>query len=56
VEDILCTDEDYHDVYKQAELVPIKTYRPLAKPTEPYSWVSETMISPWAIYVLGLGE
>jgi SAM-dependent methyltransferase len=56
VEDILWTDEGYHEVYQRAGLVPIKTYRPLANETEPYSWVSETEIAPWAIYVLGRGE
>lgn len=53
VEDILCTDFDYHDAYRRAGLAPIATYRPLAKPTEAYSWVSETTIAPWVIYVLG---
>lgn len=53
VEDIVWTDEDYHRVYREAGLNPIKTYRPLAKPNEPYAWVSETTIAPWVIYVLG---
>lgn len=53
VEDILWTDEDYHEVYRRAELAPVATYRPLAKSSEPYSWVSETTIAPWVIYVLG---
>lgn len=56
VEDILCTDYDYHEAYKRAGLMPIKTYRPLAKQTEAYSWVSETTIAPWVIYVLGHAE
>ncbi len=56
VEDILSTDEDYHEVYKRAGLTPIKTYRPLGKQTEPHSWVSENAIAPWVIYVLGHGE
>jgi len=56
VEDIIWTDEDYHEVYRRAGLVPIETYRPLAKQTEPYSWVSETTIAPWVIYVLGQGD
>jgi len=56
VADILCTDEDYQAVYRRAELVPLKTYRPLAKPSEPFSWVSETRIPPWVIYVLGAAE
>jgi len=55
VEDILWTDEDYQEVYRRAGLMPLETYRPLARHTEPYSWVSETTIAPWAIYVLGPG-
>lgn len=56
VEDILCKDEDYQEVYRRSGLVPIKIYRPLAKLAEPYSWVSETEIAPWVIYVLATGE
>jgi SAM-dependent methyltransferase len=56
VEDILWTDEDYRKVYKRAGLVPIRAYQPLANQTEPYSWVSETVIAPWVIYVLGRAE
>jgi SAM-dependent methyltransferase len=56
VEDILWTDEDYHEVYRRAGLLPIKVYRPLAKRSEQYAWVSETRIAPWVIYVLGDGE
>lgn len=56
VEDILWTDEDYHEVYKRAGLIPLMTYRPLAKETEAHSWVSETTIAPWVIYVLGHAE
>jgi hypothetical protein len=56
IEDILWTDEDYHEVYKRSELIPIMTYRPLAKPSEAYPWVSETTIAPWVIYVLSHGQ
>jgi hypothetical protein len=56
VEDIIWTDEGYHEVYRRAGLVPIATHRPLGKMSEPYSWVSETTIAPWVIYVLGHGE
>ena len=52
VEDILCTDEDYCEVYKRAGLAPLQVYRPLAKQTDAISWVSETTIAPWVIYVL----
>ena len=53
VEDVLCTDEDYREVYRRAGLTPIKAYRPLGEQAEPFPWVSETTIAPWVIYVLG---
>ena len=53
VEDILWKDEDYREVYERAGLVVLNTYRPLAQETESFSWVSETTIAPWAIYILG---
>jgi SAM-dependent methyltransferase len=56
VEDILCTDEDYRDVYLRAGLETVATYRPLADPSEPFAWVSETVKAPWVIYVLGKGD
>ena len=52
VEDILCTDEDYQQIYRRAGLHCIASHRPLGKPSEPYQWVSETTIAPWVIYVL----
>jgi SAM-dependent methyltransferase len=56
VEDILWADEAYHEVYRRAGLRVLNTYRPLAHRSEPFSWVSETTIAPWAIYVLGQAE
>ncbi|MGQ0720762.1 MAG: class I SAM-dependent methyltransferase [Candidatus Eiseniibacteriota bacterium] len=52
VEDILWTDEAYDEAYRRAELRVIRMYRPLAKESEPYSWVSETRIAPWVVHVL----
>ena len=52
VEDILCTDEAYRAVYREAGLKVAHVVAPLAKGDEPYSWVSETQIAPWVIYVL----
>lgn len=52
VEDILWEDEAYLEVYKRAGLEPAAIYRPLARESEPYPWVSETRIAPWVIYVL----
>lgn len=52
VEDILCTDESYREIYAQTGLNLVATYRPLAKGDEPYRWVNETTLAPWTIYVL----
>ena len=52
VEDILWTDESYQEVYREAGLKVVQVFRPLAKGDEPFSWVSETQIAPWVIYVL----
>jgi SAM-dependent methyltransferase len=52
VEDILCTEECYQEVYRAADLKTISKFRPLANGGEPYSWVNETRIPPWVIYVL----
>jgi SAM-dependent methyltransferase len=55
VEDVLWTDEAYQDVYRRAGVIPLAAYRPLGRPTEAFSWVSETTVAPWVIYVLGPG-
>lgn len=52
VEDILCTEADYHAAYQRAGLRVIETYRPLGRTNEACAWVSETTTAPWAIYVL----
>jgi trans-aconitate methyltransferase len=52
VEDILCTDESYQEIYREAGLQMVAIYKPLATGGEPYDWVSETRIAPWVIYVL----
>jgi hypothetical protein len=52
VEDILWTDESYRAVYREASLEAVQVSKPLAKGDEPYSWVNETKIPPWVIYVL----
>jgi ubiquinone/menaquinone biosynthesis C-methylase UbiE len=53
VVDILWTDKGYREVYERAGLKAINVYRPLGDAREGYSWVSETKIAPWVIYVLG---
>ncbi len=52
VEDIIWRDEDYREVFTLAGLELIKTHKPLAGNNEPYEWINETKIAPWAIYVL----
>jgi len=52
VEDILCTDESYRALYRQASLGVVQVLAPLANGDEPYAWVSETRVPPWVIYVL----
>jgi len=52
VEDILCIDESYRTVYRDASLQAIQVFKPLATGDEPYAWVNETKIAPWVIYVL----
>ncbi len=52
VEDVVWTDEYYRLVFNRAGLELVKTYKPLAKESEPYKWVNETRIAPWVIYVL----
>jgi len=56
VEDILWTDESYHEVFGRAGLVVEEVRRPLARGDEPEEWVSETRIPPWVLYVLRRGE
>lgn len=52
VEDILCTDESYRELYRKAGLEVLQNLEPLAKGDEPFPWVNETRIAPWVIYVL----
>jgi SAM-dependent methyltransferase len=56
VEDILWTDASYREVFSAAGLRLVEMYKPLAKGDESYSWVNETRIAPWAIYVLERAE
>ena len=55
VEDILWTDEAYRKVFEEAGLRLRGKYDPLAAGDEPYGWVSEVEIAPWAVYVLEVG-
>jgi hypothetical protein len=50
--DIFCTDTDYKKIYLKVGLQIIITTKTLATGEEPYSWINETTIAPWTIYVL----
>jgi SAM-dependent methyltransferase len=52
VDDILCTDESYRGLYADSGLTVLERHSPLGLPTEPFAWVNETRVSPWAVYVL----
>lgn len=53
VEDVICTDDAYRRLHRAASLETIEVLRPLGRPDEPFPWVSELAVAPWAIYVLG---
>lgn len=50
--DVVCLEEDYRNLYKEAGLEVAEICKPLGKPDEPYEWISETTLAPWIIYVL----
>jgi len=52
VVDVVCSDKSYRSIYRKSSLFVVRTYRPLAKESEPFEWVNETRIPPWVIYVL----
>jgi SAM-dependent methyltransferase len=52
VEDIIWSDEAYHEVFQSAGLAVVQIYRPLADAAEPFAWISELTVPPWTIYVL----
>ncbi len=56
VEDIVWSDEDYREAFTRAGLEVVTTHKPLGKPDEAYSWVSEAHTAPWVIYVLKAAE
>lgn len=52
VEDVICDDSAYREIFTSAGFQCIEIYKPLAKESEPFAWVNETKIAPWVIYVL----
>ena len=51
VEDLLWTEGDYRDLHTGAGLDVLAVHRPLGGESDPFAWVSETRVSPWAVYV-----
>jgi len=52
VEDVLCTEAAYRELYRDSGLELLVTHAPLGRPDEPYAWVTETRVAPWRIDVL----
>jgi len=52
VEDVIWYEEDYGKLYASAGMRMVELHKPLAREDEPFAWVNETRIAPWAIYVL----
>jgi SAM-dependent methyltransferase len=52
VEDVLCTGDDYREMFASAGLEVVRVHEPLGRRDEPVDWVNETRIAPWVIYVL----
>ena len=53
VDDVLCSDGHYRELFEAARLGVLDLASPLATGAEPIRWVSETTVAPWSIYVLG---
>jgi SAM-dependent methyltransferase len=53
VPDYLWTDDDYRAMAAAAGLRVLETARPLGRADEPFDWVTETAVAPWAIHVMG---
>lgn len=56
VEDAFWTDKDYADLFSAAGLDILEKHEPIGRESDPFQWLTETTVSPWAIYVLGRGS
>lgn len=50
--DVFCTPEDYKIIYQNAGLQIVHTCKPIATGDESYTWINETHLAPWIIFVL----
>jgi SAM-dependent methyltransferase len=55
IDDLLWHDDDYRDQLAAAGLTLVETHRPLGHDDEPFDWVNETRVAPWAIHVARRG-
>lgn len=53
VVDVMWSDDAYRKIYEQAGLKVLERHAPLGKIEEPITWINETTVAPWVIYVLG---
>jgi len=53
VVDVFWNKDDYCELFAGAGLELLETHHPLGKSSDTCTWVSETRVSPWAIYTLG---
>lgn len=51
VVDLVWFHEDYVELFSAAGLALVDEHRPLGRPDEAQSWISETRVAPWVIYV-----
>lgn len=56
VDDVLCGDACYRSVFEEARFTVVAQYRPLGRSDDPVEWVTEAIIPPWSIYVLGSAD
>ncbi len=52
VDDIFWTEDDYREVYRRSGLTVRELHRPLGRDSDPCTWITETRVPPWALYVL----
>ncbi len=52
VQDVLWPHAEYLDTYARAGLRVVAEHRPLGRADDGITWVSETRVAPWAVYVL----
>ena len=52
VEDVVCGDAQYRNLFATAGLGVRELVQPLATGSEPIAWVSETHTAAWSVYVL----